>query len=218
MKCIRSDNGGEYLGLFEAYYKAHGIRHEKTPLKTPKMNETTERMNRTTVEKFINMLSHAKIPNSFWGEAVRAAFDLINLSLSRPLNGELSNEVWYGKKASYSQFRVFRCRAFVHTPKYEREKLDAKTEECIYLSSPRDELDFRLRDPTNKKIVQSRDVVFYEDRTIHYVRSKNPKTIVVQNSGGIFLNEILNLIKQHNPIILSNLNKQNKVSKYMERK
>ena len=35
LKCIRTDNGGEYLGPFDAYCKEHGIRHQKTPPKTP---------------------------------------------------------------------------------------------------------------------------------------------------------------------------------------
>jgi len=35
LKCIQADNGGEYRGPFEAYYKLCGIRFEKTPSKTP---------------------------------------------------------------------------------------------------------------------------------------------------------------------------------------
>ena len=34
LKCLRSDNGGEYRGLFKAYCETHGIRHEKVPPKT----------------------------------------------------------------------------------------------------------------------------------------------------------------------------------------
>ena len=185
LKCLRTDNGGEYRGPFEDYCKTHGIRHEKVPPKTPQMNGLAERMNRTIAEKVRSMLSHAKLPKAFWAEAVKTAVDLINLSPSRPLNGEIPEEVWSGKKASYGLLRVFGCRAFVHIPKDERGKLDAKSKECIYLGSPRDELGFRLWDPTNKKIVRSRDVVFHEDQTIHDVQqSKKPKTIVVHNSGG----------------------------------
>ena len=185
LKCLRTDNGGEYLGPFEHYCKTHGIRHEKVPPKTPQMNGVAERMNRTIAEKVRSMLSQAKLPKSFWGEVVLTAADLINLSPSRPLNGKIPEEVWSGKKASYGHLRVFGCRAFVHIPKDERSKLDAKTKECIYLCSPRDELGFRLWDPVNKKIVRSRDVVFYEDQTIHDTQqSKKSKTIVVHNSGG----------------------------------
>lgn len=81
--------------------------------------------------------------------------------------------------------RVFGCRAFVHIPKDERAKLDAKTKECIYHSSPRYELGFRLWDPVNKKIVRNKDEVFYKDQTIQDIQqSKKPKTIMVHNSGG----------------------------------
>ena len=51
LKCIRSDNTGEYRGPFDVYCRQHGIRHEKTPPKTPQLNGLAERMNRTLVEK-----------------------------------------------------------------------------------------------------------------------------------------------------------------------
>ena len=36
VKCLRSDNGGEYIdGGFSEYYAAHGIKMEKTILETP---------------------------------------------------------------------------------------------------------------------------------------------------------------------------------------
>ena len=36
VKCLRSDNGGEYIdGGFNEYCAAHGIRTEKTILETP---------------------------------------------------------------------------------------------------------------------------------------------------------------------------------------
>ena len=57
LKCIRSDNGGEYCGPFDAYCRQHGIRHEKTPPKTPQLNGLVERMNRTLMERVRCMLS-----------------------------------------------------------------------------------------------------------------------------------------------------------------
>ena len=35
LKCIRSNNAGEYCGPFDEYCRQQGIRHEKTPPKTP---------------------------------------------------------------------------------------------------------------------------------------------------------------------------------------
>ena len=45
LKCIRTDNGGEYIGPFDNNCKSQGIRHQKTPPKTPQLNGLTERMN-----------------------------------------------------------------------------------------------------------------------------------------------------------------------------
>ena len=38
LKCMKSDNGGEYRGPFEAYCKMYGIRMIKTPPKNPQLN------------------------------------------------------------------------------------------------------------------------------------------------------------------------------------
>ncbi len=60
LKCIRSDNGGEYCGPFDTYCKQHGIRYEKTPPKG-----LVERMNKTLIERVRCMLSEAKLPKHF---------------------------------------------------------------------------------------------------------------------------------------------------------
>ena len=112
------------------------------------------------------MLSHSKLPRSFWGEVMRTVVDLINLSPSVPLNGDVPEKFWTGKEVSYDHLRVFGCRAFVHIPKDERSKLDPKAKQCIFLGYGHEEFDYRLYDPVGKKVVRSRDVVFLEDHTI----------------------------------------------------
>ena len=51
LKCIRSDNGGEYMGSFDVYCRQQGIRHEVTVPGTPQHNAVAERMNHTIMEK-----------------------------------------------------------------------------------------------------------------------------------------------------------------------
>jgi len=99
MKCIRSDNGGEYHGPFGVYCRQHGIRHDKTPPKTPQLNGLAERMNRTLVERVTCMLSEAKLPKHFWGEAL-----LVNLSPIVALNTEVPDKIWFCKNVSYDHF------------------------------------------------------------------------------------------------------------------
>ncbi|GAA0184077.1 hypothetical protein LIER_31382 [Lithospermum erythrorhizon] len=65
LKCIRTDNEGEYIGSFDQYCKDKGIRHEQSVPKTPQHNGVDERMNRTIIENIRCMLSHANLPRSF---------------------------------------------------------------------------------------------------------------------------------------------------------
>jgi len=127
---IQADNGGEYHGPFETYCKLHGII-KKTPPKTLQLNGLAERMNRTIEERVRCILSHAKLHKSLWGEAMKTIVDIINLSPSVLLDGDVLKEVWSGRKVTYNHLKVFGCQAFVHIPKDERGKLDLKAKECI---------------------------------------------------------------------------------------
>ena len=110
LKCLRSDNGGEYTSNeFKSYCSEKGIRHEKTVLGTSQQNGVAERMNRTIVKKIRCMLRMANLPKSFWGEAVVIACYLINRSPLVPLDFDTPERVWTRKDVSYSQLKVFGC-------------------------------------------------------------------------------------------------------------
>ena len=123
-------------------------------------------MNRTICDRIKCMLFHAKLSKSLWGEAMRTTIDLINLSSSYPLEGDIQERVWTRNFFSFELLRVFGCRAFVHVPRDERSKLDSKTKQCIFLGYSSEEFGYRLWDPTTKKIIRSKDVVFFKDQTI----------------------------------------------------
>ena len=165
LKCIRTDNEGEYIGLFDVYCRESGIRHQKSPPKTPQLNGLAERINKTLVEHVRCLLSYAGSPKSFWGEALNTAVYVINLTPCVPLSFDIPDRVWSGKDVSYRHLRVFRCKSFVHIPKDERSKLDAKTKPCVFIGYGQDDFGYRLYDPV-LKLVCSRDVIFMEDQTL----------------------------------------------------
>ena len=90
------------------------------------------------------MLSHSKLPKSFWGEVMRTSIDFINLSPPIPLKGDVLERVWTGKDVSYDHSRVFGFKEFVHIPKDERSKLDVKAKQCIFLWYGNEEFGYRL--------------------------------------------------------------------------
>jgi hypothetical protein len=119
------------------------------------------------------MLSHSKLSKGFWGEALNTTMHLINRSPSHALDDDIPEMVWKDKDISYDHLKMFGCRTFVYIFKDERSKLDSKIKECIFLGYENDEFGYRLWDPIEKKLVRSRDVVFFEQEIIENVQNLN---------------------------------------------
>ena len=167
LKCLRSDNGGEYTSHeFKSYCSEHDIRHENTVPGTPQHNGVAERINKTIMEKVRFILKMAKLPKPFWGEAVQTTCYLINRSPSVPLGFDIPERVWSGHNISYSHLKVFGCKAFAHVNKEHRQKLDDKVIPCIFVGYGDEEFGYRLCDPEKRRIIRSREVVFHEQETM----------------------------------------------------
>ena len=71
LKCLRSDNGGEYCSKeFDSYCSHNGIHREKTVPRTPQENGVPERMNRTIMELERCIILHEGFPLQFWVDFV----------------------------------------------------------------------------------------------------------------------------------------------------
>mgnify|MGYP000067078227 CR=1 FL=1 len=127
------------------------------------------------------MLAHAKLPKTFWAEALMTAAYVINQSPSVPLDGDIPQRVWTGKDLSYRQLRVFSCLSYVDVAKDQREKLDLKSRQCIFLGYDDDEFGYRLWNLAEKKVTRNRDIVFIEEKTIVNWEIEN-KTLVTKSS------------------------------------
>lgn len=168
LKCIRTDNGGEYTSNeFKTYLKTEGVCHELTIPKNPEQNGVAERINRTLIETARSMLIESRLPQSFWAEAVATATYLRNRSPTKAVAGMTPYEAWTGQKPHVGGLRVFGCQAFVHVPKDERKKLDPKSKKCIFLGYGANTKGYRLYDPVKGKICHSRDVIFNENKYGH---------------------------------------------------
>ena len=63
-----------------------------------------------------------------------------------------------------NHFRIFGCIAYADIPNKKRSKFDDKGEKCIFLGVSDQSKAYKLYNPTTKKIIISRDVVFDEER------------------------------------------------------
>lgn len=131
---LRCDNGGEYRsGELIAYCRENGTFIDYTTPYTPQLNEKAERFNRSLVEKDRSMISDSRMPKKFWGEAILTATYILNRSPSASLDFITPAEIWFGKKASVENLRIFGTMAYAHVPEQFRSKFDDKCERCIML-------------------------------------------------------------------------------------
>lgn len=162
---LHSDNGGEYVSTeFKLYLRDNQIKHETSLPRVPEMNGVAERKNRTLLEQARSMISLAKLPKSFWGEAVTTAAYLTNRIPTSSLGGKTTPyELWYEKKPDLKHLRVFGCIAYAHVDTYRR-KLDDKAQKLRFLGYANRSRGYRLVDDVTHKVVYSKDVTFNEDR------------------------------------------------------
>lgn len=159
-----ADNGGEYTSSrFEEILATEGIHHKHTIPKTPQQNGVAERMNRTLVEMVQSMLLDSKLPQKFWGEALSTAVYLRNRSPTKAIGEMTLYEAWTKKKPEVGHLRVFGCEAYTHISKDVRRKLDAKAKKCILVGYGEEAKGYRLYNPSEVKIIFSRDVMFKEN-------------------------------------------------------
>ena len=86
LKCLRSNNGGEYCGHeFEDYCSTNGIHRHKIIPRTPQENGVAEHMNKTIMECARSMRLHARLPLHMWMKAINTTIYLINRGLSTAL-------------------------------------------------------------------------------------------------------------------------------------
>ena len=66
LKCLRFDNGGEYIdGGFKEHCATNGIRMKKTIPGTPQQNGVAERMNKIINERIRSMRLHSRLSKMF---------------------------------------------------------------------------------------------------------------------------------------------------------
>ncbi|KAE8679209.1 Retrovirus-related Pol polyprotein from transposon TNT 1-94 [Hibiscus syriacus] len=165
IKCFRIDNGGEYTSEeFDDFCKKEGIKRQFTVVNTPQQNGVAERMNRTLLERTRVMLRDAGLEKSFWAEAVNTACYLVNRAPSTAIELKTPMEMWTGKPVDYSNLHVFGSIVYVMYKAQEISKLYPKSRKCKFLGYTDGVKGYRLWDPTARKVIISRDVIFVEDK------------------------------------------------------
>lgn len=163
LKCIRTDNGGEFCNTeFQRYLDEQGIRTERTNYYTPEENGVCERFNRTALDAVKSMLKDSSMDDKWWDEAVCCFVHSWN-RISRK-GRKTPYELLHGKKPPVMYFKVFGCKAYVGVPKQKRNKLQMRAKEGIMVGYAFSTKGYRIYLTQDHKVIETRNVKFNENK------------------------------------------------------
>ena len=120
-----------------------------------------------------SMMSYSTLPVSFWGYALKIAMHILNLIPSKSIPNTLM-ELWSGRKPSMRYLHIWGCPA--HVLKRKFDKLEAKTEVCMFLGYSNETKGYLFYNHKDNKVFVSTNAKFLED---DYVNNLNPRSKVV---------------------------------------
>ncbi|CAN0128326.1 unnamed protein product, partial [Ascophyllum nodosum] len=138
IKCIRTDNGGEFEGDFRRDLDRRSITHEHTPPDTPQYNGVAERALGRLREKAIILMEELddviNVPREkLWAQAMLFACDVTNKSVTTSTNeGKSPYELWFGKSPTAYHLRPFGTVGYARQSVREH-KMAPKGEKCVFM-------------------------------------------------------------------------------------
>ena len=105
------------------------------------------------------MMSLTDLPPSFWGYALETAAFTLNRAPSKSVE-TTPYELWFGKKPKLSFLKIWRCDAYVK--KLQPEKLEPKSEKCVFIGYPKETIGYTLYLRSEGKIFVAKNGSFLE--------------------------------------------------------
>ena len=140
---------------------------------TPQQNGVSERRNITLLDMVRSMLSYSSLPELFWGYALETAAYKLNLVPSKSVS-KTPTKLWKGRKPNLNHIRIWGAPAHVLVQK--QQKLESRTEMCIFIGYPKGTRGGIFYNPKEKKVIVSTHATFLEE---DYMNNFKPKSKVV---------------------------------------
>nr|GEW40474.1 retrovirus-related Pol polyprotein from transposon TNT 1-94 [Tanacetum cinerariifolium] len=136
VKIIRFDNRGEFRNKeMNDFCSRKGIKREFSNARTPQQNGIAKRRNRTLIEAAKTMLANAKLPVTFWAEAVNTTCYVQNKVLVNKSQNKTPYELFNGRTPAIGFLKPFRCHVMILNTLDNLGKFDAKGDEGYLLDT-----------------------------------------------------------------------------------
>ncbi|KAH9409194.1 hypothetical protein TYRP_023714, partial [Tyrophagus putrescentiae] len=168
VKKVRTDNGREFLGVFDDYLKRQGIVHQFTSPYNHQQNGNAERAIQTISAKIRSLLVGSCMPERYWPLAMRTATFLHNVLPHSALKGSTPSRTMFPNGLDYIQrggkLHTFGCLAYrwIHQERrniQRSSKFAPNSERLVFAGyDASDNYLMVLLDPKTDRIYRERNV------------------------------------------------------------
>nr|GEX37536.1 hypothetical protein [Tanacetum cinerariifolium] len=167
VKIIRCDNGGEFKNKeMNEFCTRKGIKREFSNVRTPQQNKVAERRNKTLIEAARTMLADAKLPVTFWAEAVNTACYVQNMLLVNKSQNKTPYKLFNSITPAIGFLRPFGCHVMILNTLDHLGKFDAKGDEGYFIQYSMSSKAFRIFNKRTKKVEENLHVDFLNNKLI----------------------------------------------------
>ena len=131
---------------------SNGILHQTSCPHTPQQNGVFERKHRHIVETGLSLLYKSNLPYNYWSYAFSTVVYLINRLPSFVLNFKSPWQSLYSRHPPLHALKSFGCACDPYLTPYNKNKLQPKSKECIFLEYPPLSKGYIYLDPSSNRI------------------------------------------------------------------
>nr|GEV06806.1 hypothetical protein [Tanacetum cinerariifolium] len=143
-----------------------GIKREFSNVRTPQQNGVAERRNRTLIEAARTMLADAKLPVTFWAEAVNTACYVQNRVLVNKSHNKTPYELFTGRSPAIGFLKPFGCHVMILNTLDDLGKFEAKGDEGYFIGYSMSSKAFRVFIKRTKRVKENLHVEFLKNKAI----------------------------------------------------
>nr|GEU98485.1 hypothetical protein [Tanacetum cinerariifolium] len=132
----------------------------------PTSNGVAKRRNRTLIEAARTMLADAKLPVTFWAEAVNTACYVQNRVLVNKSQNKTLYKLFNGRTPAIGFLKPFGCHVMILNTLDHLGKFDAKGDEGYFIGYSMSSKAFRVFNKRTKKVEENLHVDFLENKLI----------------------------------------------------
>jgi hypothetical protein len=163
IKCLRSDNGGEFTSNeFMDYCSSDGIKNKFFVARTPQQNGVVERKNRIVQEMARTILMDSKLIDIFWIQAVHTALHIQNRVMLKNNTDKTLYELWKGRPTNVKHFIFFGSKCYIKREDGRKGKFNSRVDKRILVGYSSKRKSYKCYNLKLKKVVENINITIDE--------------------------------------------------------